>query len=385
MAKLTATACQKLSDGKHSDGDGLSLVVRGDHRSWVFRYSIHGKTRDIGIGKLSLVGLAEARRLAADFRAKVRQGIDPLEEKKSARTEEKPILTAAQEGKQTLLAITRSYHERFVEPVLTTKHARQWINSVEQHVPREILSTRIDRVQAGALLESLQPLYSTIPETARRVRQRLDAVFDYAMLHGMAPTNPAGAVTRSLRQRRERGSFRSLPYSEVPVFLEALRECQATSALALEFLLLTASRSEEVRLAQWSEFSGDVWTVPAARMKAGEPHTVYLSKQALAVLNTLRNLSDVWVFPSSKGVAQSNMAMLNLLSRMGWRRKTTVHGLRATFSTWANETASARPDVIEACLAHREADMVRRAYNRATFIEERRALLVAWARYCVGK
>ncbi|MDR0250778.1 MAG: integrase arm-type DNA-binding domain-containing protein [Burkholderiales bacterium] len=385
MAKLTATSCQKLGDGKHSDGDGLSLVVRGDHRSWVFRYSIFGKTRDIGIGKLSLVGLAEARRLAANLRAKVRQGIDPLEEKKSARTEEKPILTAAQEGKQTLLAVTRSYHERFVEPVLTTKHARQWINSVEQHVPREILSTRIDRVQAGALLESLQPLYSTIPETARRVRQRLNAVFDYAMLHGMTSTNPASAVTRSLRQKKNNGCYRALPYAETPKFFAELQKRPGMSARMLEFLVLTAARTGEVLAARWSEISGDIWTVPPDRMKADEHHTVYLSKQALAVLDKVRGLSDEWVFPSGKGGAQSNMAMLNQLSRMGWRSKTTVHGLRATFSTWANETGTARPDVIEACLAHREADMVRRAYNRATFIEERRKLLAAWARYCTGE
>ncbi|MCL2298152.1 MAG: integrase arm-type DNA-binding domain-containing protein [Proteobacteria bacterium] len=242
MAKLTAAACQKLGDGKHCDGDGLSLVVRGAHRSWVFRYSIHGKTRETGLGKLSLVGLAEARRLAADARAKVRSGVDPLDEKNAAREERRSTVSAVPDRQRTTLAVVRSYHARFVEPVRTTKHARQWINSIEQHIPQTLLNERIDRVQAGALLDALQPLYASIPETARRVRQRLETVFDYAMLHGLAPANPASAVRRSLRQSKRKGCFRALPYQDVPVFFKAIRDGSAMSARALEFLLLTAAR-----------------------------------------------------------------------------------------------------------------------------------------------
>ncbi|MDR2243799.1 MAG: tyrosine-type recombinase/integrase [Burkholderiales bacterium] len=383
MARLTAAACKKLGDGKHSDGDGLYLIVRGEHRSWVFRYSINGKKRDIGLGKLSLVGLAEARRAAADTRAKVRQGVDPLVEKKIERVPPVKKLEGS-DAKKSLLAITRKYHARFVEPVRTTKHARQWIRSVEQHVACKVLEKQIDRVQAGELLDSLQPLYSEIPETARRVRQRLEAVFDYAMLHGLATTNPASAITRSLRQRRNNKHFRALPYAEIPAFFKTVHECPAMSARSLEFLLLTAARTEEILSARWSEVSGNVWLVPHERMKMPEPHVVHLSDHAAAVLDKVRGFSDVWVFPGAKGEQQSNMAMLTLLSRLGWREKTTVHGLRASFSTWANETGVARPDVVEACLAHSEDDRVRRAYNRAAFIAERRRLLAAWALYCAG-
>jgi integrase len=378
MTKLTAAACLKLGDGKHYDGDGLTLVVRGASRSWTFRYSLGGAQREVGLGKLSHVGLADARRRAADLRAQVRQGFDPLAEK---RAKAKAAAPAAQ-GKRSLLAVVRQYHEKFAEPVLTTKHSRQWIASVEQHVPAKLLKTPVDSVDAGDLLDALQPLYTAIPETARRVRQRLDVVYDYAILKKMAVTNPASAIRRMLRQRQEKGQYRALPYAELPKLFSELRECEGMAARALEFLILTASRPEEVRLTSRSEIKGDVWTVEANRMKAGEAHTVYLSASALGVLSRLPKHSDVYVFAGANGKPQSNMAMLNLLSRMGWRDKTTVHGLRATFSTWANETGAARPDVIEACLAHREADKVRKAYNRAKFTDERRALLAAWGSYC---
>jgi integrase len=337
--------------------------------------------REAGLGKLSHVSLSEARRLAADMRAQVRQGIDPLAAKAAAVAEDQRQRPKAARSETTLLAVTRSYHERFIEPVMTDKHSRWWINSVELHVPQAILRAQIDAVEAGDLLDALQPLYTTIPETARKVRQRLSAVFDYAVLRKLAPTNPASAITRALRQKWERGQYRSLPYPVLPDFFAELRGGQGVAALALEFLILTAARSEEVRMAQWSEIVGDVWTVPAGRMKAGEPHVVYLSPPAAKVLERRHRTSE-FVFASQNGKPQSNMAMLTLLSRMGWRDQTTVHGFRATFSTWANETGAARPDVIEACLAHREGDLVRRAYNRATFIAERQKLLVAWGQYC---
>jgi integrase len=383
MTRLTATACAKLGDGKHSDGDGLSLIVRGSSRSWVFRYSIGGAQREAGLGKLSHVGLADARRAAADLRAQVRQGIDPIAEKSAKAKAAAPVVRA---GKKTLLAVCRQYHENFAEPTLTTKHARQWISSVEQHIPDTILKTPIDEVEAGDLLDVLQPLYTSIPETARRVRQRLDVVFDYAILRKLATTNPARAVARSLRQKWDRGQYRSLPYRDLPEFLSALREQPGTAVLALEFLILTVARSEEVRLAKWSEIIDDVWTVPQERMKAGDQHVVYMSQQAQAVLARIPMVGSDFVFPGRKpDQPQSNMAMLTLLSRMGWRERTTVHGFRATFSTWANETNAARPDVIEACLAHQESNLVRRAYNRAAFTAERKELLAAWGQYCDGQ
>lgn len=206
-------------------------------------------------------------------------------------------------------------------------------------------------------------------------------------------TNPAAAIKRKMREsmpKKKAGEFVALPYREVPAFMAKLRSQQGIAARCLELALLTASRTSEVLYATWSEFHVDesVWRIPAERMKLPESHTVYLSQQAIDVIEQQRGLDASIVFPSPMLTAQpmSNMAMLTVLDRMGVRQQTTVHGLcRATFSTWANETGAARPDVIEACLAHREGDKVRAAYNRAQFADERRDLMAAWGAFLVSQ
>jgi integrase len=227
-------------------------------------------------------------------------------------------------------------------------------------------------------------------ETLRRVRQRLDSVFEDAMFFVRCGSNPAAAIKRKLHESRPRGkksSFRALPYREAPELLRRLRAASGTAARCLELLLLTAARTDEAISAAPAEFALDrgEWLVPAARMKAGEDHLVLLVPRAVEIVREqLRQRpGGPVVFPSTldPDKAMSNMVLLAVLDRMGMREKTTVHGLRSTFSTWANETGAARPDVIEACLAHREEDRVRAAYNRAQFAQERRALLEAWARF----
>lgn len=229
-----------------------------------------------------------------------------------------------------------------------------------------------------------------VPETVRRIRQRLDAVYEDAIFHKRASINPAAATKRKMREatpaRVVKGCFAALAYGAAPALVQRLRAVPGTAARALELAVLTAARTSEVIYAEWSEFdlSAATWTVPAERMKAKEAHVAYLSERAVDILRAQIGRHARWVFPSPMKPEQpmSDMAMLATLDRLGARGQTTVHGLcRATFSTWANETAAARPDVVEACLAHAEGKRVRAAYNRAQFADGRRALLSAWAQY----
>jgi len=386
---LTALDCKTLGDGKHADGLGLSLIVRGESRAWALRYTApDGRRRDVGLGALADVGLKAAREAAADMRDKVRKGVDPLAERAAQReaAEAERIRKQSEHvaERATLLRVVRDYHAAHVEPKRSDKHSAQWIASVEAHIPAKTLAKPIADVEASELLDALTPLYLKVPETARRIRQRLEVAFDWAIVRKLAKENPARVIATQLRQQRDSEHFRALPFGEVAELVKGLRRQTGTAARALEFVILTAARTGEVLGMTWDEISlaGDVWTVPGNRMKAGEPHVVYLSDPARAVLARVRGLSDRHVFRSPAGdKSLSYMALLMQLERMGMRDRTTVHGLRASFSTWAYEGDKARADVIEATLAHSEADKVKAAYNRAQFAEDRKKLLAEWAQF----
>jgi integrase len=286
-----------------------------------------------------------------------------------------------------------------IENSRTDKHASQWIASLENHVPAKLWCRPIDRITAPELLAGLQAIKphprSRNPdgppaETIRRIRQRLDAVFEDAIFHGRASANPAAAIRRKLTEARPdagKEPLRALDYRAAPALVAALRAVPGVVARALEFGILTASRPTEATGAEWAEIdlAARLWVVSKARMKGAEEHAVYLSDAACELLRAQIGANRRWVFPSpveGKAKSVSGAALLDLLERLGYRDQTTVHGLcRATFSTWANDTGAAKPDVIEAALAHNEADKVRRAYNRAEFGAERRRLLAAWADY----
>lgn len=410
---LTARGVQAAVDGDHGDGGGLLLRVRGDSAAWVLRYtSPAGKRRELGLGRADRGSpeqagrtLTGARDLAHDARELLRKSIDPIDHREQRRAAER----AAQEQREadlarerwTLARAARDYHERVIEPSRTDKHGAQWLASLENHMPAALWHSPIESVEPPALLACLLAVKphqrarnlkgDTLPETVQRLRQRLDAVFEDAIFHRRATINPAAAIKRKLREatgRRVRGEFRALPYKEAPAFMAQLRQAAGTAARCLEWAVLTAARTSEALEAEWAEIDevAGIWIVPGHKMKAGEPHTVFLSTRALEVLQAVKGLDKRLVFPSPvasrKGRPMSNMAMLVTLDRLGYRDRTTVHGLaRATFSTWANETAAARPDVVEACLAHEEGNRVRAAYNRATFNDARRALLQAWSGY----
>jgi integrase len=407
LHQLTVRELLAAPEGDLSDGGGLILRTRGQSASWVFRYTAAtGKRREMGLGVARLGSHAQAgdsvttaRDLARDARDLLQRGTDPIDERDSrkaaAQAEEQAKKSAAKRDRMTLARAARDYHARVIEPSRTDKHAAQWIASLEHHVPGEIWHAPIDSITPPALLAALSGVRALadaevrVPETLQRVRQRLDSVFEDAIFHGLCISNPAAAIKRKMAEtqvKRERGRFAALPYREAPAFLAQIREQQGIAARCLELAMLTAARTGEVLGAVWPEFDleAGVWVVPGERMKAGEIHTVHLVPRALEILEQQKRLGSTYVFPSPvlKDAPLSNMGMLTLLKRMKVQDKTTVHGLcRATFSTWANETAAARADVIEACLAHKESDKIRAAYNRALFMSERRKLLEDWADY----
>lgn len=410
---LTAREVHVAPEGDHGDGGGLLLRVGPTSSSWVYRYTApSGKRREMGLGgaartsqKTAGESLTAARRLAHEARELLRIGVDPLDDRdrKRAEAEEAAHAKAAAKARErwTLCRCARDYHERVIEPTRTDKHAAQWISSLENHIPPAIWHKPIADIEAPELLQAIMAIKpherarnlrgDSLPETRMRVRQRLDAVFEDAIFHGRCTANPAAAIRRKMREeapRKAKGQFAALPYADAPALMARLRNAPGVAARCLELAMLTAARTGEVLGAAWAEFDLDVgvWTIPGERMKAGEPHTVYLPPRALELLHALVGVDGVIVFPSQdkrrRGLPMSNMAMLKVLERLGVRDRTTVHGLcRATFSTWAYETAAARPDVIEACLAHRETDRIKAAYNRAEFAAERRALLEAWSGY----
>ena len=251
----------------------------------------------------------------------------------------------------TLARVARDYHERIVEPQRTTKQAAQWIASLGNHVPAELWHKPIDEITPPMLLDAVEETQARIPETARRIRQRLEVIFDEAEFRKLCTGNPARAIRRKLgeaKKGRERGEFAALPFGDVPAFVRRLREQPGVAARCLEFALLTASRTGEVLGATWPEFDIDAatWTITGARMKGGETHVVYLSPRAMEILEEAHPLGEPFVFPSPmlKGRSLSNMSMLATLRRLGVHEQTTVHGLcRAAFSTWAYENAIRAP------------------------------------------
>ena len=344
------------------------------------------------------VALQAARKRALAMRAEIALGRDPaaeLEAQRQARIAAAKGEAARQQREhRTLGAVIRLYHEHEVEPAaFTDKYKAQWIAPFENHLRSyddgRLWHRPVDEVEPGHLLDWLKALQRQLPHTARKTRQRLDAVYEWVALKKWAPGNPCKAIVRAVRRGApslENVSRRALPYARVPEFMARLSANDSTAAAATRFLILTAARTCEVTEARWTEFdlAAGVWLVPNARTKQREPHRVDLSPAALAIIEEQRGASDDWVFPSplamAKGCRTCHCCSYSIA--LGYREATTVHGFRASFSTWAYETEAARPAVIEAALGHRESDLVAAAYNRAEFLDERRKLYRCWAEYC---
>ncbi len=381
--KLTARAAATTKPGRYGDGAGLYLVVApSGARKWVYRFTFAGKVTEAGLGAADVVSLAEARNKAHEARKMLEAGKNPVEAKRQA-----AIIEA---GKPTFGAIADALMAAKESEWRNPKHRAQWRMTLETYAA-PLRSRPVDEIDTAAVLDVLKPLWQAKPETASRLRGRIEAVLDAAKAQGhRSGENPAawrGHLAHLLPKRGKltRGHHAAMAYADVPAFVARLRKREALAALALEFCILTAARSGEVLGARWSEIdlAAKVWTVPAERMKATREHRIPLSEPALAILEKLSEArTGELVFPGQcAGKPLSNTAMEMLLRRMD-QDAVTVHGFRSAFRDWAgNETHFAR-EVAEAALAHVVGDKAEQAYRRGDALEKRRALMAAWANHC---
>jgi integrase len=386
---LTARAVETVKEpARHSDGNGLYLAVRpGGSKQWMFLYRRDGKLKEMGLGSPAKgVTLAMARGLRDEARALMARGVDPLEARRQSEQ--------ASSGVPTFGAYALALIERIEEGFSNRKHRQQWRNTIETYCA-PIWSLPIDRVDTAGVLACLTPIWQAKPETASRVRGRVERVLNAAKAERLRTgENPAawrGHLDATLPKpgKLTRGHHAALPYGDIPAFMADLRARPALAAMALELAVLTATRTSEVLNAKWTEFDLDagLWTVPAERMKARREHRVALSKRALAIVKGLSAArSSEFVFPGQKpGKPLSNMAMLMLLERMGRRGTITAHGFRSAFSDWASEVSPFSSELRETALAHTIGNKAEAAYRRGDALEKRRAMMEAWAQWCEPK
>lgn len=379
VAKLTALKVKNAKPGRHGDGGGLYLLVSpSGAKSWMIRIVVEDKRRDLGLGAVSDVTLEEARDKARELRRVVRGGGDVV----AARDKDKVRVPTFQQAAEQC--------HKALAPGWAVRHAAAFLSTLQLHVFPKIGALRVDSIDERDILSVLSPLWHSKPAAARKLRQRVAVVLDYAKGHGWRSVGaPRDGLRPLLAKQPKAGNFQSMPYQEVPAFVAKLADENGTMGrLALLFTIYTAARSGEVREAKWSHIDFDAmeWRRPASHMrKTGEAHTVTLSPEALAVLERAKALrteaADCLVFPGTKGRQMSDMTMAKVVRPTGY----TVHGFRSSFRTWAAEKMASIPETVaEAALSHLIPDQVIRSYNRAKFIEMRRTLLDAWGRYIAG-
>lgn len=374
---LTSQAVKHATlPGKYFDGHGLYLRVDANgSRFWVQRITIRGKRCELGLGSPSLVSLAEARAKALDNRKLAREGGDPLQAKREAQA----VLTFEEAA--------RKVHELHMPTWKNKKHAAQFITTLETYAFPRMGKVKVQDITTADVLAVLMPIWTEKAETARRVRQRIGTVMKWGIAQGWRQDNPAENISRALPKVSTAQEHRkALPYAELAGCIEAVKGSGAGQAtkLALEFLVLSAARSGEVREAHWNEIdlTAKVWEVPAERMKMKRPHRVPLSSRAIALLREAEALGDGsgLVFPGTKaGRPLSDMTLSKLIKELGF--SADVHGFRTSFRTWAQERTTFPREVAEAALAHLSGDAVERAYARSDVFEKRRKMMDAWAAY----
>lgn len=377
MGNLTAAKVKALlgKPGRHSDGDGLLLFVRAPGQaSWVARVQHNGKRRDYGIGSAKLYTLAEARDRAWEVRRALADGRDPRTLWKQAA----PLLRTFREAAEDYLTAKASD--------AGDKRGKQRLAMLTAYAFPMLGRLQVQSIDADRIAECLRPIWTAKPETARQVRSLIVRTLRYARPDGALFVGTLGpAIADRLPAQPRKGNFDALPYQDVPAVMDRLEAKTGVSALALRLLVLSASRSGEIRGAKWDEIDLDraLWTIPAERMKMRKPHRVPLSPQALAVLEQAKVIrrSDQ-IFPNGKGEALSDMALTKALRDMGLT--CTAHGFRSSFRDWAAEQTSAPGEVAEAALAHAVPSAVEAAYKRTDFFERRRELMDAWGRFVTG-
>lgn len=381
MGKLTATAVKAAkAPGRYGDGDGLFLLVgRSGSKSWMVRVQKGGRRRDIGLGSASKVSLSLARERAAAVRSQLEAGIDPIAERRKAA------------GIPTFREAAKAVHTEHKRGWKNAKHRDQWLSSLETYAFPAFGDRAVSAVDATEVRDALASIWLTKPETARRVRQRILTVIDWAVAKGYRGSPlPTAMIDKSLpKQRAKPKHHAALPYSDLPAFMAKLREKETMGRLALEAAILTAARSGEVRLAVWDEvdLKAATWTISAARMKVGREHVVPLSPQAVALFERMkrhRRSDSNLVFPgNARRRPLSDMTLTKVLRDM--KVDAVPHGFRSTFRDWVAESTNFPAELAEAALAHIVSDKTIAAYQRGSMLEKRRRLMSAWANYCEGE
>ena len=401
---LNAKSVAHAKPGRHADGGGLHLLVKPTGaRSWVFRYTIKGKSRDMGLSRCpeavallaqasaTDLSLAQARDVAAIYRLKVRAGIDPLLERQEATAAITSQNIKAAARAVTFSSAAAAYIDAMESSWRNTKHRQQWRNTLATYAYPLIGHLPVSEIQTHHVLSVLEPIWRIKPETASRIRGRIEVVLDAAKVRELrSGENPArwrGHLDKILpaRQTLSRGHHPAMDYSDVPRFIASLQSRNAISAFALEFTILTAARSGEVLGATWDEveLEDGIWHIPASRMKAGKPHRVPLTSRALEILANTQLLGKNHLFPGSRGGAMSAMTMAMLLRRT--TPNATVHGFRSSFRDWAAEQTGYSHETCEAALAHAIPNKSTAAYLRGDRFEKRRKLMNDWEKHCCSE
>lgn len=391
VGKLSALKIKALTTpGRYGDGDGLWLQVRdAGHRSWLFRYTLHGRAREMGLGPADEVSLAEARQAAADCRRFLREGVDPIERRREAKAE-----AAAKAQAFTFRQVAQRYHAAHKSSWRNAKHRDQWLSTMEAYIYPVFGDRLAASVTTGDVMRALEPIWWDKSMTANVLRGRIEAVLDYAKARdwrtGENPARWRGHLANLLPARNRIAKIEhhpALPWQEIGAFMARIRSLDDLAARALELLILTATRTNEVMGAMWQEIDLEaaVWTIPGNRMKAGREHRVPLSVPALALLKGLaaiRRGDEPFVFPSPrKGQPMSNRACAMMLKRLK-RQDLTVHGFRSTFRDWAAEQTNYPREVAEGALAHTLENRVEAAYRRSDLLQKRARLMEDWGKFC---
>ncbi|MFS2109972.1 tyrosine-type recombinase/integrase [Sphingomonas sp. Sphisp140] len=380
---LTTLKVKHAGPGRHADAHGLYLLVRDSGtRSWVLRMQHAGQRRDFGLGPVHDISLADARIRAADIRKAVRAGLDPAQKKGGGR-----------KAVPSFEKVTRDCYNAMKGGWKDQRHV-SWISSFERHVFPHIGAKAVTAVDSAAVLSVLEPIWLTIPDTAKRVLQRIGTVLDFAHIKGLVPEEVSlRSVTRGLpRQTRQVTHRAAMPHEDAPAFMRALAALPSTLGRdALQLTVLTAVRSNETRFATWGEFDLDkaTWSIPASRMKMKEAHVVPLSPAAVKLLRGIRERHralhgavrpESLLFSFAKDKPISDMTMLKVLRDMKVG-EATVHGFRSTFTDWVAECTNVPKEVADKALAHRVANAVEAAYRRTDFFDRRRVLMNEWAAF----
>jgi len=373
---LNSMKAKNLDAGKYSDGQGLWLIKRNKvHGKWILRFVIRGRRREMGLGRWPDVSMAEARERASDARRSVRDGVDPIDERRTQRLA--PV-------QSTVSEVTTACFEAKKGQLKGPRNADQWLSPLRVHVLPKLGSLSVQMLDQHVAKSVLEPLWHAQPAVAKKVSGRLNIILQYAAALGLDVDLQAVSKAKALlgKQNYSPKHIPSLPYPEVPEFYRKLCANHSSTSLALRLLILTATRTSEVRQATFKEFSADTWIIPAERTKANREHRVPLTREALSVVELAgKDNYREWLFPTQTGKALSNMAMAMFMRKRNYDAR--PHGFRSSFRTWAEVETSADWETKESALGHSVGSAVERAYQRSDRLQKRRELLRQWSDYLI--